>query len=243
MNKKLKFIIEFLLIIAIVSSLCFIYLQYDNITALVKGLSTTSDELALKMNENRSKLNDEVKKYVNNPIIDITAEDEKKIIKGELTMEEVADKYSLPVEYLNDEGSANLTETETDKPNNDSNKGHNNEKAIEEKISSSISNMYALKAKYVSKLGELERSIYDEYTKLPEEEQNDKTKYKIVMKNINYVSELEKKCDNEVEKLLLSLEKDLVSLRSDTEIVKLLRNAYEEEKEVKKAYYLSIYNE
>ena len=63
------------------------------------------------------------------------------------------------------------------------------------------------------------------------------------MANIDYVAGLEKTCDSEVDKVVTELEKKLKELKGDLGIIQTIRNAYEEEKELKKSYYLSLYNE
>lgn len=245
MKKVLRTPIKLFLIIVLAAAGILLYFQYDNISALIYGLNNSSDELALKMDENREKLKTEVEKYTSNQINDISAEDEEKLLKGDITIEEVADKYNLPLDYMKDldenENSeeSNSSESVSFNQNNDNNA---NAKAIDNAISDGVSKMYALKAKYVNKLGELERKVYDEYISLPKEKQNEDSKYKLVKDNLNYVSQLEEKCDEEVAKVLSALKSELVRLNGDTEIIQILQDAYKEEKEVKKAYYLSLYD-
>ena len=218
-----------------------IFWQYDNISALISGLNNSTDELAEKMNENRANLKSEVEKYTADSITDISAEDEKKLIKGEITVEEIADKYNLPLDYMKD-ADTSLSEGTTNNPQDASNEVQPDSKAIDKAISEGVSKMYALKAKYVNKLGEVERAVLKEYKNLPKEKQNKDGKYKILMDNLDSVAKLEKKCDDEVAKVLSDLEEELESLNGDTEIVKILREAYKQEKEIKKSYYLSMYN-
>lgn len=241
MKKLTKILISLLLILVIAAAGLFVW-QYDNISALINGLSNSSEDLAAKMDEQRNKLKAEVEKYVSKSIEDISAEDEQKLLKGELTIEEIADKYNLPLEYMKDDGekveksaSENTTTKETDT--------EINEKVLDEAISSSVSKMYALKAKYVSKLGELEKKIYEEYKNLPKEKQNKDGKYAIIKANLADVANLEKKCDDEVAAVLADLKDELEKYNGDKEIIKILQDAYEKEKEVKKAYYLSLYND
>lgn len=246
-----------ILILLILSLSSLVYWQQENISALINSLKYSSEDLAVKMDSTREKLQSEVEKYTSKPIIDITAEDEQKLLKGEITIEDVADKYNLPIEYMKDdyetdsEKAKNTTKdniqqnyvdvtsntqviTETNKDNKDE---------IDAAISEGVSKMYALKAKYVNKLGELERELYKEYTSLPKEKQNKDSKYNIVMENIDYVASLEEKCDNEVAEVVSQLEDELNKLNANTEIIQILKDAYEEEKELKKAYYVSLYND
>ncbi len=252
MKKVLRKPIKLLLIVIVSIVGILSYLQYDNIVALIYGLNHSSEDIAEEMDDNREKLKSEVEKYTSEPIQDITAEDEEKLLKGEITIEEVADKYNLPLDYMKDidenENIEELEEFNNSDTNNDNNQNNYDNstapdtKAIDDAISDGVSKMYALKAKYVNKLGELERKVYDEYTSLPKEKQNEDSKYKLVIDNIDYVAQLEEKCDIEVEKVLSTLKTELTNLNGDTDIIQILQDAYQEEKEVKKAYYLSLYN-
>ena len=118
-----------------------------------------------------------------------------------------------------------------------------NSKQIEKEIGDSVGRMYALKAKYVNKLGELEREVIDQYAKLPESKQNMDAKKELVMSNLDYIAKLEKTCDTEVGEVISSLEENLKDLGGDLKIIQILKKSYNDEKELKKSYYLSLYNE
>jgi len=163
-----------------------------------------------------------------------------------MSLDEIAEKYTPPIQYMNDENNDknNFPTTGEDtgsKPA--SSEAAVDSQKIEKEIGDSVSRMYALKAKYVNKLGELEREVIDQYSKLPEEKQNKEGKKKLVMANVDYVAKLEKTCDSEVDKIISSLEKNLRELGGDLEIIKILKVAYTDEKELKKSYYLSLYND
>lgn len=106
-----------------------------------------------------------------------------------------------------------------------------------------MAQLYALKAKYVNKLGELEREVKEQYINLPKSKQNKEGKKELIMANIGYVASLEETCDSEVDKVVAELEKKLTELGGDLEIIQIIKDAYDEEKELKKSYYLSLYNE
>jgi hypothetical protein len=245
MKKVSKILLTILTIITVVACVV-LYAQYDNISALINGLNSSTEDLAAEMDDNREKLKEEVEKYTSSSINDISAEDEEKLLNGEITVEDVAEKYNLPLEYMQDDNestpdnssdtistSGNTSPVTADKKDN--------EKEIDAAISSGVSKMYALKAKYVSKLGELEREVIKEYSNLPKEKQTEDNKYSLVMKNIDYVADLEQQCDSEVANVISTLESELIRLNSNTEIIQILKDAYQQEKEVKKSYYLSLY--
>ena len=247
MRKSIKILLVILAVILMAAGALVVW-QYDNISALIKGLSSSSEDLAVKIDEHRNKVKTEIEKYVPKPIEDISAEDEKKLILGEISPEEVAEKYKLPLEYMKDDINNKIPDKKpaasvNESPKPSVNKPVDKNKLIEEEISNSLAQLYALKAKYVNKLGELEREVKEQYLNLPKSKQNKEGKKELVMANIDYVANLEKTCDSEVDKVVADLEKKLKELGGDLEIIQIIKDAYDEEKELKKSYYLSLYNE
>lgn len=238
MKRFVKISLSILLAITIAAG-AFCFWQRDNISALIRGTQYSSEELASQLDVKREELKTKLDKYTSLPITDLTAEDEQKLFKGEITVEEVSEKYKLPLNVMKEENKK-----ETDSVTNDGSvPPTDNSEALDKVISDSVSKLYALKAKYVTKLGELERTIYNEYTSLPKEKQNASSKKEIVTKNLKYIADMEQKCDNEVEAVLSALEKELIELKGDTEIIGILNESYKNEKELKKSYYISIYND
>ena len=239
--KKFNKILLTILTIIVFAFVAVVVWQYDNILALLNGMNKSTEDLALEIDKKRDDLKTEVEKYTSSPVIDITAEDEQKLIKGEISLEEISEKYNLPIEYMKDEEVNKApedisTEIPTEIP-------VDNSKQIEKEIGDSVGRMYALKAKYVNKLGELEREVIDQYAKLPESKQNMDAKKELVMSNLDYIAKLEKTCDTEVGEVISSLEENLKDLGGDLKIIQILKKSYNDEKELKKSYYLSLYNE
>lgn len=237
MKKIINVLLKILLVLVVISSILFLW-QGKNLLSLINGMKYSPEELASQLDSKREELKTKVEEYTSSSINDLSAEDEEKLFKGEITFEELSEKYHLPLNVMKEDNSQ-LSDADA---NIDSTPTTNNSNEVDKAISVGVSNMYALKAKYVSKLGGLERIVLDEYSKLPIEKQNASSKKQIVTKNLNYVADMEQQCDNEVEKVLSTLEKELKELNGDTEIVKILKEAYSNEKELKKSYYLSLYN-
>ena len=63
----------------------------------------------------------------------------------------------------------------------------------------------------------------------------------IAGKYLKTVASLESQCDKDVESLLSDLRTELEAQGKDTSIIETLRKAYNEEKSLKKAYYLDVY--
>lgn len=211
--KKFNKILLTILTIIVFAFVAVVVWQYDNISALLNGMNKSTEDLALEIDKKRDDLKTEVEKYTNSPIIDITAEDEQKLLKGEISLEEISEKYNLPIEYMKDEEvNKDPEDIPTEIPNEIPNEVPvDNSKQIEKEIGDSVGHMEGKK--------------------------------ELVMSNLDYIAKLEKTCDTDVEEVISSMEKNLKDLGGDLKIIQILKKSYNDEKELKKSYYLSLYNE
>ena len=217
-------------IIALVVALC--VWQCSNITAVWKAMNSSSEEIAREMDVAKKELEDElIKDY---PIIvsDFTAEEEKKIIKGEITYEEAVS--SMNEKYENKKETIGT---------NSENKNADNSAAAERLIGDKVVELYSIKAYYLGQLGQIEASVKRDYAKLPKEKRNLVGKKSLVDKYMGTALGLLGKCDDAVAGVLSELETGLKNLNADTAIVNKIKQAYEKEKELKKAYYISLLEE
>lgn len=226
--------------------------QYDNIKALYMSRKYSQEDIRDKMTDAKKLAEEELKKRVNIKVTDITPEDEDKIRTGEMSMEEAAEKYNLPVDVMTsqepdatlgnkDKPNASSGESGTDKNAPQTPGNSDAEVSVDDLVDEHVGLMYALKAKYVAALGKLEKQVRDDYAALSESERNASSKQKIASKYVDYVINLEESCDLEVEEVLKTLEDKLKECNGDSEIVQILRDAYKQEKELKKSYYLSLF--
>ena len=104
-----------------------------------------------------------------------------------------------------------------------------------------IAKLYVLKSQFTGELGKIEGQITSEYVALPKEERTPAARKSIAGKYLKTVASLESQCDKDVESLLSDLRTELEAQGKDTSIIETLRKAYNEEKSLKKAYYLDVY--
>lgn len=238
----------------------FAFWQKDNLKAVYDSQKYTEEELLQQIDASKEEMKQELEqKYPALKITDISAEDETKILKGELTLQEVAKKYNLPLESMLDmaveqAGSSVVGNSEQQGGSSSETQASSNAPAssvTEESVSSSsssvsqkkedkiigdhIGRMYGLKAKYLSKLGALEGQAITEYKNSGGKASKKEIGYKYARIGASY----EGSCDAEVEAILGSLESELSAIGADTSIVKKLRSSYYQEKRAKKAYYIS----
>lgn len=109
------------------------------------------------------------------------------------------------------------------------------------KVSELVAKMYSIKADFMGKLTAFESRIIADYKAMPEEQRTTATKAKIVADNMSYIVGLEAQCDAQVDAVTSELTKIMTANGKDTALVDQIKSAYTNEKELKKAYYVSLY--
>lgn len=208
--------------------------QRNNISALIKSATSTDEELANKLNESKQNLETDLKEKYPSIVSDFTAEEERLIMKGELSLDAAVEKLNNEYSAVRGNNSAKA-DTKTDKKPN----AEVDEKA-DELIGDKVIELYSLKAYYLGQLGQLEATVRREYSALPESKRNLIGKKELAARHIGTANGLLSQCDAKVSELLSSLQSDLRALGADTSIIKTIRDAYENEKALKKAYYLKM---
>lgn len=224
MKKRTKILLGILLAILVAVAALGIW-QRNNISAVFKSFSKTEEEIAAELNDSKKQLEDELREKYGTVVSDFSAEEERQIMKGELSAEEV--KSKLDKKYEESKGSAAALAS-------------GNSAEVDKLIGDKVIEMYSLKAYYLGQLGQIEASVKKEYIAFPKEKQNLIGKQELVSKYMGTALSLLNQCDSQVNKLLADLEKGLKKLNADTSIIKTIRDAYENEKALKKAYYLKL---
>lgn len=218
--------IVFILVVACIA----VYVwQKDNIESAVVGLKYSKEDIAEKMTESKASTEQSLKKY-NLPITrDFTVEEEEKIRKGEMTVEEAM--ANIKAEAVQNGTADNSTE-----PGNNVSAVAQTEE--EEIIGRYVTDIYSLKAFYIGQLGSVEKMLKSEYNATGK----DKSKISsIVSSHLGEISAMESECDNKIDTLLAGLKNELVAINADTSIVDTIEEAYVNEKSLRKSYYLSQY--
>ena len=230
MKKWVKVLICVLAILLVTVSALAIW-QRNNISAVFKMLTSDKEQIAQEMNENKEQLEKELQEKYPSVIDDITAEQEEKILRGELTVEEV-------VAEINKKYEERRAEQQSSAGSSNSSSGNN--AAVDKLIGDKVIEIYSLKAYYLGQLGQLEAAVKSDYSALPESKRNIVGKKELVSKYMGRATSLMSQCDSRVESVLSELKSGLDSYGADTSIIKRIRSAYENEKALKKAYYMSL---
>ena len=139
-----------------------------------------------------------------------------------------------------DKDTANQLKEENAKNNETKEEGKNSH---DEEITNCIARMYVLKSSFETQLEALYNEAFEEYKvwyhKLPPE-QRDSKKKEIITNFYPKATALESQCDADVKEVLSKLETLLKKSGEDTSIVTKMKESYDSEKVLKKAYYFSL---
>ena len=106
-------------------------------------------------------------------------------------------------------------------------------------LAAMVGEIYALRASFVGQLDGLLQQAKAEYSTLSPE-QREKQKSSLASKYIGLAGSLESSCDSQMEAILSRIQKHLKETGGDTSLVKEIRRVYENEKALKKSYYMSM---
>lgn len=235
--------------------------QKDNVQALWEGMNYNEDELKVQMETSKEKIQEALGEYEIQGIRDLTVEEEERLMKGELSVEEALDlimnrenvstikeeSVLLGENTLENADGSISSEEILGSTGNHSNTGsqvsttsteiakQDTSKIVEEYVEK----MYTLQATFLSELGGIEARARATFAALPKEERNLSTAQKLAPSFINQGLGLEKSCDSQVSSLLNDFEAELKKAGASTAIVSSMREAYQTQKRLKKASYLS----
>jgi len=112
---------------------------------------------------------------------------------------------------------------------------------IQTVIAEYVLKLYELKSEYLGKAEALIQKAKDEFYALPQEEWTADNRTRIILKHSKEAYSTLAECDSKVNNICNDLEKYLKDNKADTSIVNEIKKTYEEEKTLKKAYYIKKY--
>ena len=203
--------------------------QWNNINAARYGLTMDKDSISQRLEENQQALNDAMVKY-NVTQYSFSQEEIEQLADGSLAPEEAARR-------LLDGGGAEPSGTPAPdaSPTPTPTLSTGGDTAAEEEIREEIATMYVLRSTYVGKLEAIVQSAIDEYTA---GEHTSERRTQVVYGKLEELTALEKECDQKVAAVVARLRELLKAIGQDDSLAKEVEAAYEEEKSLKKAYYL-----
>lgn len=260
MKKSLKIVLSVIVILFVLITILMVW-QWDNIKAIYMGIAYSDEKIETKIDSTKEKLGKELEKegiVVDQKIIEgFSKEDEEKLAKGELTVDEAVEKLfgseekddnenkqadNQTAQEQNDYSEQTQTKTENvsaessnTAENNQQTENNSNAKGL---IEAAVKEMYTLKATFVQKLAVIERSAKRMYIA---EGMTKEKKLEIADRVMPQLIEAEKECDVKVEAVLSKLKTDLEAIGADISVVEYIREQYNNEKQLQKSKYISKY--
>jgi hypothetical protein len=228
--------------------------QRDNINAVLDANKYSTEEIQSQIENSQENVQAVLNEYNVTQIRDLTPEEELELCKGNMTPEEAvaiimgtstgADGDENSSDAVSDNSENKQGNGKSDK-NNDVKNSEKSSAATDEKsavVQKYVAQMYSIKAKYMGELGTLAQSAKAKYDADKQTVGKTKAVENAVSANLSKAASLESQCDKEVESVLSSMEKELSAIGADTSIVNTMRTEYQNEKSLKKSYYLSLKN-
>lgn len=271
--------------------------NFNNISALYKGLTQSSDEISSNIEKNKQNTS----QALQDAGINMSEEDFEKLNSGELSADEILqiiqgavssdnqqkdpenepspeqkpqgnetdekkDEYVAAPEQKPEQNPEQNIQVQPDDSQGDVQKPVEQEKTdtppqsqpnpvvppeqsetvlaeaeYNKKVADLVAKVYTIKSEFMATLDSFESKIVSEYKALPAEQRTSATKAKIVADNMSYMLSLEAQCDAQIKAVTDELTKLMKEYGKDMALVDAINSAYANEKELKKAYYVSLY--
>lgn len=163
-----------------------------------------------------------------------------------LTAEEIAQKLEeraqgngYPTEHQDSDQNADPVGSSESRPSNSSSSINTTSQNYDAELAAMVGEIYVLRASFVGQLDGLLQQAKAEYSALSPE-QREKQKSSLTSKYIGLAGSLESSCDSQMEAILSRIQKHLKETGGDTSLIKEIRKVYENEKALKKSYYMSM---
>lgn len=235
MKRKIFFAVIIVVILAVA---LLAWGQMNNIQGFIYSMKYSSEEIEDLISKNDDSLKSHIEGFIGHSIRAFTEEENKQIESGTVSKEEVIEKIVL--EELEKTVSSQSKDNISSKGDNAQNPADNSTNNANY-VSLYITELYSMKSEYLGRLDGMVSQAISEYKSLDKSQRTQSKKLEIGTSYLKRALTLEKECDGKVSSILSSLEKQLKADKKSTEIITTLKNAYNSEKTLKRAYYLNMF--
>lgn len=218
---KAFFLVILLIVIVI---LCLAVWQRQNISAVMHGLQTDTDEIEQEMAQNEQEMDDAVSDY-NIPDTQVSDEVAEGIVDGTMDVNRVVDQLLKKQNSTSGSSSAEQSASSA---------------SSDPEIQRLITKLYVLRSSYTSKLNGLISSAKSEYNALPESQRTDTARRRIISSKISQGSAMEGACDAQVSAIVSQIRSRLSATGQSTALADQIMSSYQNEKQLRKSYYMSL---
>ena len=203
--------------------------QWDNLMAVKTSLSHSRDDLATMMKTTYQTIEGATEDLQGVSVRDLTDEERQALRAGELRREELIDRMTAQA----DAPQTEKTQAEA---------GSEQEDPDQKQLSEYLAEIYLMRDDYTAWLEAKYNEAIDAYNALPEEERTTEAKYSIGVQYMKQALAKEDECDAAMAQMEQKISALLAKMGRDDSLVKEIQKAYEQEKELQKAYYLGLHN-
>lgn len=257
-GRVLLILLTLLLLAVVVIGVCY----REEISLLLYVLRTDQEDVSARQSENDAQISS-VMEALGNPELllrdlteeeralladgKITAADALCLIRGEKTLEEILGEKT-PSDTPPDSPPVTFPPVGTEPPpgeeipaETESSDPPAAPSATQTRIDELLAQIYLLRATYLNEIDTLVNSLKQEYLALPKKERSATVLLRYADRLATSAAELEKKCDAEMESILSELQSLLAEQGDKTDLVGQIRDAYAEQKRLKKTEMLNRY--
>ena len=245
MKKRTKILLGIAAVLAVAAGVLCVR-QWNNITAARYTLTMDQDAVSSRIAENEAVLHEVLTEY---DLADYTPSEEEiaAVASGEKTTQELAQEMVSAQAASSQAGEAAAPAASGTAASSAGSSGPAQSAApsapaqpaapsYDDQIRAQVAMMYVLRSTFVSRLDELVNQAVFDYA-LAENFTRD-GRMAAVTPYLDAVSTLEEECDAEVATVVAELRRLLKASGQDDSLAKKVEETYEEEKSLKKAYYL-----
>lgn len=238
--------------VVLVAGAITVAVQWNNIKALNYMMTMDTGTLSQRAEENRETLEKAMEDY-QIPAYTFSEEEMAQLASGELSEEEAASRLlgqsgsgetgttEGPEASQSQEPSQAPSASQSAAPSQSaSQSGDNATQEAEAELRQLVATMYVLQATYEGKLEAIVQEAIDEYTA---GEHTSENRTKIVYSKYDALTKLEKECDQKVADIVARMRELLKATGQSESLADEVQKTYEEEKSLKKAYYIRAFQE
>lgn len=241
MKKTLLVVLSIFLVILIALGIV-AYVNRNTVGALIDALRYSNEEVEQKMQENKKDLQEFIEKDENIVVRDLTEEEKAALNENKITQEDAVsiitgEKTLEDVLNNNEEKPSEDKPSEKDEPQKPSN---NVAFDSDKRISELIASLYVEKNTRLAAFDSLKAQVYQEYKSIEGVEHETK-KWDLINKYTPVLAQWESDCDSVVYGIIDEIKAELKKAGKDESIATKLKEAYLNEKKLKKASLATKY--
>lgn len=244
--------------VVLVAGAITVAVQWNNIKALAYMMTMDTSTLSERAEENRKTLDKAMEDY-QIPTYTFSEEEMAQLASGELSEEEAASRLlgqsGSGETETTEEPEASQSQAPSESPSasqtpsasqsaapsqSGAQSGDNATQSAEAELRQLVATMYVLQATYEGKLEAIVQEAIDEYTA---GEHTSENRTKIVYSKYDALTKLEKECDQKVADIVARMRELLKATGQSESLADEVQKTYEEEKSLKKAYYIREFQE